>query len=61
MLKHCKFQIILTFLLALTIIWQGVYAEQPQTVQADALSDYQNQQREIQSEISALRNELKDA
>lgn len=61
MLKHCKFQIILTLLLALAIIWQGVYAEPPQAAEADALSDYQAQQREIQSEISALRSELKDA
>lgn len=61
MLKKCKFQVVLALFLALTIIWQGVYAEPPQEVAADALSDYQAQQREIQNEIAALRTELAGA
>lgn len=61
MLKKCKFQIILAVFLTLTIVWQGFFTEPPQKAEADALSDYQEQQRQIQNEISALRSELDGA
>lgn len=59
-LKHCKFQAFLVLFLAAVIAFQGVY-NKPQEVHADALSEYQAQQKQIQSEISSLRSELKDA
>lgn len=61
MLKKFKFQVIVSIFLALIIVWQGVFTEPPKKAEADALSDYQQQQREIQNEISALRSELAGA
>lgn len=58
MLKNSKFQIILVLFLAAVMIAESSYYGQPQTVQADALSDYQQQQQAIQSEINTLKQSL---
>lgn len=58
MLKHAKFQTVLVLLLAAVILWQNAVCGAPQPAEADALSDYQEQQRQIQNEISGLRSSL---
>lgn len=58
MLKHAKFQIVLVLFLALVMVWQNAVYGVPQPAEADALSEYQEQQRQIQNEINALRSSL---
>lgn len=61
MWKKHKFRIFAVLLLAVVLAVPCIIYGVPQQAEADALSQYQERQREIQSEISGLRSELKDA
>lgn len=58
MLKKSKLYILPVLLLAAVMIAEGFYCGQPEVVQADALSEYQQQQQAIQSEINSLKQSL---
>lgn len=58
MLKNAKFPIILTCFLLGLMLWHGMVYGTPQQAEADALSDYQEQQRQIENEIALLRQSL---
>lgn len=61
MWKQYKFKAALVLLLTLALTVPCIVYGLPQEAEADALSQYQERQREIQSEISGLRSDLKDA
>lgn len=58
MFKNAKFPIILTCFLLAVMLWHGMVYGPPQRVEADALSEYREQQRQIENEIAALRQSL---
>ncbi len=58
MFKNAKFPVILTCFLLAVMLWHGMVYGPPQRVEADALSEYREQQREIENEIAALRQSL---
>lgn len=58
MFKNAKFPIILTCFLLAVMLWHGMLYGPPQRVEADALSEYREQQQQIENEIATLRQSL---
>lgn len=58
MLKNAKFPLALTVFLLAVMLWHGVVYGPPQPAKADALSDYREQQRQIENEMALLRQQL---